>query len=62
MRQMRDLLELTMYTFGDLPTAEAWMEEPNAWLGETPARAWAQPGGLERVRQLLQAIAHGTEP
>lgn len=57
-----DVLELAMYTFGDLSTAQAWMQEPQANLGGSPAQMCRQPDGAERVLQLLYAIASGTEP
>lgn len=57
-----DALELAMYTFGDLATAQAWMQEPQAHLGGSPVQVCRHPGGLDRVLQLLYAIAGGTEP
>ncbi len=57
-----DALELAMYTFGDLATAQAWMQEPQAHLCGSPAQLCRHPGGLDSVLQLLYAIAGGTEP
>lgn len=59
----KDALELSMYVFGDLPTAEAWMQAGHASLGGgSPEWACQQPGGLDQVLRLLCAIANGTEP
>lgn len=58
----RSALEVAMYTFGDLSTAEAWMREPHAHLIGSPEHACRHAAGLERVLQLLSAIANGTEP
>jgi hypothetical protein len=57
-----DALELAMYTFGDLSTAQAWMQAPQGHLCGSPDQACRHPGGLDSVLQLLYAIAGGTEP
>lgn len=56
------VLELAMHAFGDLMTAEAWLNEPHARLGGTPMQQCQLPAGQERVLQLLCAISSGTEP
>jgi autotransporter-associated beta strand protein len=55
-------VELAMYVFGDLLTAEAWMHERNVFFAATPAQVCERPGGLDAVLRLLYAIANGTEP
>lgn len=57
-----NVLELAMYTFGDLSTAQAWMQAPQAHLRGHPAQMCLHPGGENSVLQLLYAIASGTEP
>lgn len=56
------VLEVAMHAFGDLSTAEAWLNEPHARLGGTPTQQCQLPGGQDRVLQLLCAISGGTEP
>jgi len=57
------VLELAMYTFGDLDTAEAWMRDPHEHLGGTPERVCRRSvEGMQSVVRLLHAIASGTEP
>lgn len=58
----KDALEMAMYTFGDLLTAEAWMNADQQRLCCSPAQACRSQDGLEEVLQLLYAIANGTEP
>lgn len=57
-----DALEMAMYAFGDLLTAEAWMNADQQRLCCSPAQACRSPDGLEEVLRLLYAIANGTEP
>lgn len=59
----RSVLEFAMYTFGDLDTAEAWMQEPHEHLGGSPERVCQRSlEGMQSVVRLLHAIASGTEP
>lgn len=59
---LKRVLDLAMYTFGDLRIAEEWMRERNVRLRTSPTEACTQDGGVERVIQLLYAIGDGTEP
>lgn len=57
-----DVLQTTMYVFGDRDTAEHWLQRVHPFLGESPVHASQHRRGLQLLHTLLAAIIDGTEP
>ena len=57
-----DVLQTTMYVFGDRETAEHWLQRVHPFLGESPVHASQHRSGLLLLHTLLAAIIDGTEP
>lgn len=53
------ILELAIDTFGSQETAEAWMNDYNLILGDTPLAIAESDQGVQEVQKILSAISYG---
>lgn len=53
------ILELAIDAFGSQETAEAWMNDYNLMLGDTPLTIAESDQGVQEVKKILGAISYG---